>query len=110
LLIVQGGFYLGEQNPTPGAWFVGLMALAGGAMLLVGFLTPIAATLVGLIALCIRLSLLPLCSQCLFDAKVPAIEAATMLIAILILGPGAFSIDSRIFGRREIIIPPPPPR
>jgi hypothetical protein len=33
-----------------------------------------------------------------------------MLIVIVILGPGAFSVDSRLFGRREVIIPSPPPR
>jgi len=32
------------------------------------------------------------------------------LVAIIILGPGAFSVDSRLFGRREVIIPSPPHR
>jgi uncharacterized membrane protein YphA (DoxX/SURF4 family) len=108
LLLVQGEFYIGEQNPTPGMWLVGLTALAGGALLLVGFLTPIIGTLVGLGALCIRLSMVPLPEPSLFDGKLPAIQAAAMLIAIVILGPGAFSVDSRVFGRREVIIPSPP--
>jgi hypothetical protein len=30
----------------------------------------------------------------------------TMVLAIIGLGPGAFSVDARVFGRREIIIPP----
>ncbi len=110
MLLVQGGFYLGEQNPTPGTWFVGCAALAGGAMLLAGFLTPIVGGLVGLGTLGVRFSILPGCAPSLFNAKWPAIEAATMLIAVVLLGPGVFSIDARIFGRREIIIPPPPPR
>ncbi len=106
LLLVQGGFYLGERTPTPGMWFVGLAALVAGALLSVGFLTPIVGGLVGLGALGIRLSLLPAPDPSLFDARLPAIQAVTMLIAVVLLGPGAFSIDSRIFGRREIIIPP----
>jgi hypothetical protein len=106
LLLVQGGFYLGERNPTIATWFIGVTALAGGALLSVGFLTPIVGILVGLGALGIGLSYLPACTPNLFDAKLPAIQAATMLIAIVLLGPGAFSIDSRVFGRREIIIPP----
>jgi hypothetical protein len=28
--------------------------------------------------------------------------------AIALLGPGAFSLDARLFGRREILIPPDP--
>jgi hypothetical protein len=27
-------------------------------------------------------------------------------VAVVFLGPGAFSLDARLFGRREIIIPP----
>jgi hypothetical protein len=33
-----------------------------------------------------------------------------MLVAVIVLGPGAFSVDARLFGRREIIIPPMPQR
>jgi uncharacterized membrane protein YphA (DoxX/SURF4 family) len=110
LLLVQGAFYVGEQNPTIGTLLVGLTALAGGILLLVGFLTPIIGTLVGLGALCIRLSVLPVPAPNLLDGKLPAIQAAAMLIAVVILGPGAFSVDSRVFGRREVIIPSRPPR
>jgi hypothetical protein len=28
-----------------------------------------------------------------------------MAATVLLLGPGAFSLDSRLFGRREIVIP-----
>jgi hypothetical protein len=30
-----------------------------------------------------------------------------MLVELILLGPGAFSVDARLFGRRKIIIPPP---
>lgn len=33
---------------------------------------------------------------------------AVMSIALLLLGPGAASVDARLFGRREIIIPDDP--
>ena len=42
----------------------------------------------------------------LFDEKLSAILAAIIAVAIVFLGPGAFSLDARLFGRREIIIPP----
>jgi hypothetical protein len=42
----------------------------------------------------------------LFDSKPALIFALTMLLAIIGAGPGRFSVDARVFGRREIIIPP----
>jgi uncharacterized membrane protein YphA (DoxX/SURF4 family) len=107
VLVVQGGFYLKEQNPTLGGWFVGLTALAGGALLVVGFLTPVVGAVAGLLAVGVGLSLLPPCPASLFDTKMPVILTAAILVAIVLLGPGAFSLDCRVFGRREIIIPPP---
>jgi len=74
----------------------------------VGFLTPVVGVLLGLGAPGIGLSLLPPCPTNLFETPLPTALTATILIALVLLGPGAFSVDSRVFGRREIIIPPPP--
>jgi hypothetical protein len=41
----------------------------------------------------------------LFDTRLATTLATSIAVAILCLGPGAFSIDARLFGRREIIIP-----
>ncbi len=86
---------------------VGLVAVASGALLLVGFLTPIAGCLVGVGAVAVMLSLLPACTPSLFDSKVAVIFAGTVLVGLVLLGPGAFSVDARLFGRRKIIIPSP---
>jgi hypothetical protein len=37
-------------------------------------------------------------------ALVPVIDA----LALALLGPGAYSLDSRRFGRRLVVLPPPP--
>ncbi len=78
-----------------------------GVLLLVGFLTPIAGTAVGIGAIVTAFSKLSLCTPALFDSKWTIVFALTMLVGIIVLGPGAFSLDARVFGRREIIIPPP---
>ena len=105
--IIQGGLYLADpRNLTLQTATIGLLAIGSGALLLVGFLTPVAGTLVGLSTLGIALAWLPAASQNLFDAKLPAVFAVIMSAAIVFLGPGALSIDARLFGRREIIIPP----
>jgi uncharacterized membrane protein YphA (DoxX/SURF4 family) len=105
--LVQGGSYLsGHGSVAVGASITGLLGVVAGVALLIGFLTPVAAVLAGLGVIGIGLSLLPLSSPNLFDTRLPDIFATVMTAAIVFLGPGAFSVDSRLFGRREIIIPP----
>jgi uncharacterized membrane protein YphA (DoxX/SURF4 family) len=104
-LLVQGAYYLREPGPTPATWFVGLVGVASGALLFIGFLTPIVGAVVGLAAIGIGFSLFPACTRTLFEPYVPLVFALAILLAIIILGPGAFSVDARLFGRREIIIP-----
>jgi uncharacterized membrane protein YphA (DoxX/SURF4 family) len=109
-LLLEGGFYLEEAHPAPAASLVGFSALVFGSMLVFGFLTPIIGALVALGVLGVTLSVLPSCMPNLFDSRPAQIFALTMLLGVIGLGPGRFSVDARVFGRREIIIPPPFPR
>ena len=54
----------------------------------------------------VALSLLPASTPSVFDSKPALIFALTILLTIIGVGPGRFSVDARLFGRREIIIPP----
>ena len=104
-LLVQGMCYLREPDLTPGGIAVGVLSLGGGTLILVGLVTPIAGALVAIAGIGVSSSLLPSCTPFLFNWGMPLIFAASILVAIIILGPGAFSLDARLFGRREIIIP-----
>jgi hypothetical protein len=106
-LLLAARAYLSACWSFPEAWLLGLVALAAGVLLLIGFLTPIAATAVGLGGIGVALSLLPACTPAVFDSHLAMIFAVAILIGIILLGPGAFSVDARLFGRRQIIIPPP---
>jgi uncharacterized membrane protein YphA (DoxX/SURF4 family) len=102
----QGVGYLSDDgNPTFEFWLVGLLNLGGGLSLLVGFLTPLAGTVVALATLGIVRSWFPLPAANLFTTPLPAILVVTMATAVALLGPGSLSADSRLFGRRQIIIP-----
>ena len=68
-------------------------------------MTPFVAVLVGLSGIGIAFSWIPLPSQDLFDSYLAVINLIVLSIAIALLGPGAFSLDARMFGRREITIP-----
>jgi len=104
-LLIQGVCYLRETEVTPGGLVLGLVSVGGGALLLVGLITPIAGAVVGLTGIGVVCSLFPSCTSPLFSSGIPILFAASILVAIIILGPGAFSLDARLFGRREIIIP-----
>lgn len=105
---MQGWLYFRGLDSGPAAWLIGFPALAGGAFLVLGFLTPVAALIVAAGVASVGLSFLPANSPSLFDSSMTIVFCLTMLVAIIGLGPGAFSVDARLFGRREIIIPPPP--
>ena len=109
--LVQSGFYLSQATmSSPAIWLVGLTGLASGGMLLAGLVTPIAGVVAGLGFLGIGFSVFPATSPNLFEARLSAIFAVIMTTAIVFLGPGAFSLDAVLFGRREIIIPQGPRR
>jgi uncharacterized membrane protein YphA (DoxX/SURF4 family) len=99
------GLLADHGPPTIGAAVVSLVALGCGALLLLGFLTPGAATIVVLGSAGITLPGWPALSSGLFDAKPSTGFVIVMAVAIVLLGPGAFSLDSYLFGRREIVIP-----
>jgi len=107
--VIQGAAYVGLDNPTLGTWIIGLLSIAGGASLLIGFLTPVACVVVGLAAICIVFSSNPASAPSLFNAILPTLLLVVVAVAVVLLGPGALSLDARRFGRREIIIPRSPP-
>lgn len=83
------------------------MAIAGLA-LLVGFLTPIASVLVFLGGVAIMLTCTPPVPLLLFYSRTAAFQFVVMSAVLVILGPGAISLDARLFGRRKVAIRQPP--
>ena len=109
--LIQGGFYLTSKSDTlTAAWIAAAIGLASGAALLIGLLTPVAGVVAGLCTLGVGFALLPAPAPNLFDAKLSLVLTGIMIIAIVFLGPGRYSLDARLFGHREIIIPPSPRR
>lgn len=104
-LITQGVVCLPEFQPsTVATWTACLLAIGTGGSLLVGILTPIASALAVLAVLATMFLRLPTPN---WNAVTIPLSLYTVLIAMALafLGPGAFSLDARLFGRRKIIIP-----
>ncbi len=81
---------------------VALVLIVISAFLLVGYLTPLASALAGLASLSSTLISVPASS--LLATKPTVAFATAIAAAVVFLGPGAFSLDARLFGRREIVI------
>ena len=109
--IVQGVAYIMDWHALRlPARAIAVLMVASGAALVIGYLTPCAGILAGLFSMGGALSWLPVPNVDLFEAKLTAVLATVILAALVCLGPGAFSLDARLFGRREIIIPSSPPQ
>ena len=103
-VIYTGAQFLdGWPNLNPS--LIASISFAAGFCLLLGVITPV----VSLIIAC------GLVTYHFFEMTAPngfvlsgffVLMVVTLAIAISLVGPGAFSFDARIFGRREIRIPP----
>ena len=106
VLITQAVAYLGDKH-DPGLLVLTVIMMMGllGLLLLIGFLTRFVAIAAVLATLGCIFSLLPISKVGPLVTPATAVLAAVIAMAVTCLGPGAVSLDARLFGRREIIIP-----
>jgi len=82
-----------------------LLAIASGASLVFGFLTRIAAVLLAILAASVTCFSLVTPSVGSAQSHTFGFNLVVIAVAIAMLGPGAFSLDAVLFGRRKVIIP-----
>jgi hypothetical protein len=84
---------------------LGLLEVGASISLVLGYLTPITLLIIGALGVRGVLFYAQLPAQNLFGTVTPSLLATAVIVSIGCLGPGAYSVDARLFGRREIIIP-----
>ncbi len=91
-----------SQSLSAGIWAPGLLACVVGISFLSGFLTRLAGILFTMAGVAIHFWH----PAWLHDiTSLLSINLVVIATAISLLGPGAFSLDARLFGRRKVIIP-----
>ena len=104
----QGAVYLiHTSEPSALAWIAGVLAVAAGAALVAGFLTPVSGAVTGLTTFFIVATWTPPDASVFLD-RLTALFLVVNATALALHGPGALSVDARLFGRREIIVPDDP--
>jgi uncharacterized membrane protein YphA (DoxX/SURF4 family) len=74
-----------------------VVGAAAGLLILGGLWTPVAGVLAGIVEVWIGLSQ-P-------GTQLLALILATLSVSLALIGPGAWSIDARLYGRKQILPP-----
>jgi putative oxidoreductase len=100
--------FIARQEASVLILFLAALSSISGLLLLFGLFNWLACSLGALISLGTVLGLIRVPMLNVSSAEVSAIFTAVIAIALLCLGPGAYSLDARRHGHREIIIPARP--
>lgn len=104
--IAQGiGALAASNQPTWAEQTIDVFAIVAALTLLIGFMTPIASLALasGYLGAGVSSFLSP--DVVRHSSSFTALSLAAISGSLMLLGPGAISLDARLFGRREIVIP-----
>jgi hypothetical protein len=102
---LQSVFLIVATHHAAASTFAAALAIITSLALIIGILTPIATALLclGGIVVTIDSGIAGIAGYMpLFESVLARLEFIVMSAALICLGPGAISLDARLYGRREI--------
>ncbi len=94
----------GDARISSAGILAALLGLISGVLLVIGLLTVLASLLISFLC-AYAFSPAPFAAYA-FNSFDGAVLGTVVSFALVLLGPGAFSADARLFGPREIVILP----
>jgi uncharacterized membrane protein YphA (DoxX/SURF4 family) len=97
LTLIHSGIVRAHQGSPLVTGALLIFGVVAGVSLMIGFFTPVVGALTAIVEACIGIS------QIASPGGDPwnAVTAATLAACLAMIGPGAWSIDARRFGRRR---------
>ena len=99
---LQSALFIAATHHVAGSTLVATLAIITSFALVIGLMTPIATALLCLGGLAATIDSGMAGYVPLFESSIARIEFVVMSAALICLGPGAFSLDARLYGRREV--------
>jgi uncharacterized membrane protein YphA (DoxX/SURF4 family) len=99
---VQAALLIAAAHHAVGSTLAAALAIITSLALIVGLMTPITTALLCLGGILVSIDSGIVGYVPLFESAFARLEFVVMSAALICLGPGAFSLDARLYGRREI--------
>jgi hypothetical protein len=99
---LQSALLIAATPHLAGSTLAAALAIITSLALIVGLMSPIATALLCLVGLAATIDSGIVGYIPLFESWIARFEFIVMSGALVCLGPGAFSLDARLYGRREI--------
>jgi uncharacterized membrane protein YphA (DoxX/SURF4 family) len=97
--LVNRGVVALNADAHTGSAVLQIVAAGTGILLLAGLWTPVAGVLAGIAEACTAFMQ--------SDSRFLPIMLASLVVSLAMIGPGAWSIDARLYGRKQILPPEP---
>jgi uncharacterized membrane protein YphA (DoxX/SURF4 family) len=99
---LQSAFLIAATHHAVGSTLAAALAIVTSLALIIGLMTPIATAFLCLGGIVATIDAEIIGYIPLFESWIARFEFIVMSAALICLGPGAFSLDARLYGRREI--------